>query len=180
MESGVTKRNMATLPTVDQLREVFRYDPITGLLWHLPRPNAKASWTTRYAGKVAGCVTRTSTGYVNVKYYARTIRAHQVAWALFHGEWPPEEIDHKNGNRADNRIINLRPATRNNNSHNKTSRPNAISGLRGVRPHCNKWRAIISCNGKRYHLGLFSTREAAHEAYAKAAEKYHGEFARAA
>lgn len=66
--------------------------------------------------------------------------------------------------------------------HNRRKNLNNTSGYKGVVwfPKTKKWRARIGLNGERISLGLFSTREEAHAAYRAAAERLHGEFARAA
>lgn len=88
------------------------------------------------------------------------------------------EIDHINGNKLDNRRVNLRMATRSENSINKTKQINNTSGYKGV--SWNKtlgyWHAYIKINKKRIHLGWFKTKEKAAEAYNKATVRYHGEF----
>lgn len=88
-------------------------------------------------------------------------------------------IDHKNGCKFDNRVINLRRATHSQNLANRT-RPHArnTSGLRGVSFHkaARRWIAVITHMRKRYHLGCFDTpREAASAWNAKAQELF-GEF----
>jgi hypothetical protein len=92
------------------------------------------------------------------------------------GRHPRGEIDHRNGDRADNRIANLRECSRAENARNVTSRN--PSGFKGVRRDDSRWRASITVNGKRIHLGTFDTAEKAAAAYDKAARRYHGEFAR--
>lgn len=90
-------------------------------------------------------------------------------------------IDHKNGNRLDNRKSNLRFATHAQNLMNCSGR-HGLSGYKGV--FLNKssktpsWRAMIRVNKQAIHLGQYSTKEEAAQAYNRAAVKYHGEFAR--
>lgn len=90
------------------------------------------------------------------------------------------EVDHENNNGLDNRRDNLRTATRAQNSHNSKKPRHNTSGYKGVslyKPN-NKWRAYINLNRKRIYLGYFDTPLEAYKAYCKAAEQYHGEFAR--
>lgn len=85
-------------------------------------------------------------------------------------------IDHINGDRADNRIANLRQATTAENSQNERGpRAHATSGFLGVGWHAqqSRWRARITVNGKRRHLGLFDTPEAAYAAYVEAKRALH-------
>jgi hypothetical protein len=90
-----------------------------------------------------------------------------------------EITDHIDGNPLNNRRANLRIATIAENSQNRGKARTNKSGVKGVSRHrgTGKWRAVIGVNGKQIHLGLFTTPEAAHEAYTAAAEKFHGEFA---
>jgi hypothetical protein len=96
------------------------------------------------------------------------------------GEWPSEQIDHRNTTPSDMRWDNLRRATHADNIHNQGTQKNNTSGYKGVsrRTDCNRWMAMIKSGGNRHYLGLFKTPAAAHQAYKKAAKELHGEFAR--
>ena len=104
---------------------------------------------------------------------------HRVAWFLHYGEWPCRQIDHVNGNRSDNRIANLRLATNSENVCNRGKPKNNTSGFKGVSWNSGRraWLATIRRKGSNKNLGYFATREAAADAYNRAALKYHGEFA---
>lgn len=88
-------------------------------------------------------------------------------------------VDHINGNRLDNRKSNLRICSQAENMRNTKIRSDNRSGFKGVRSHKggSKWTASISVNKKRTYLGIFDTPEAAYDAYCKAAQELHGEFA---
>lgn len=102
-----------------------------------------------------------------------------MAWLYVYGEWPDFEIDHINGDAHDNRICNLRRATHQQNMANSKVRAHNASGLKGVQRHTlsRKWRARIQVSGRTIHIGLFDTKEEAHEAYMRAARFHFGEFA---
>nr|WP_274705414.1 HNH endonuclease [Sphingomonas sp. H160509] len=104
--------------------------------------------------------------------------AHRVAWALHHGDWPSFEIDHEDGDKLNNAIDNLRPATRLQNSHNRPGR--SRTGFKGVKRAASKverYCATIMVAGCYIHLGTHDTPELAHEAYKRAARAHHGAFA---
>lgn len=163
------------LPSVERVRELLSYDPETGeLRWRVSRCKARA-------GAVAG--TLTSSGYRTICLDGQTLKAHRLAWLLAHGEDPGSlEIDHKNGDKSDNRLANLRLATRKQNGGNVGTIATNTSGFGGVYWHKqrSKWRSQIRHNGRRISLGLFVTPEEAHAAYVAAAEQLRGEFARSA
>lgn len=93
---------------------------------------------------------------------------------------PTEYVDHVNGNRLDNRRVNLRVASKLENARNCKRYKNNSSGYKGVRfaKKHQKWQARIRVEGKLLHLGLADTPEAAYEIYKEAAQLYFGEFAR--
>lgn len=119
-------------------------------------------------------------GYIRVKIDYMDIYAHHIVWALSHGEWPEKDIDHINCNRSDNRIENLRLATKKQNQGNKSKKSgkNLPKGVQLVRS--GRYQAFIQSDGKSYNLGTFDTPDEASSAYAAAAQRVFGNFARAA
>jgi hypothetical protein len=155
------------------LREYFNYDPETGLItW------AKKRAYKNPAGSRAGAIDRT-TGYIRLGLAGRLYYAHRVAWYLAHGEWPPEQIDHINGVRTDNRLTNLRLATKGQNAINRGPTCRNSSGVPGVRwdRKYSRWYARICANGVNKHLGTFATFDEAVAARKRAEAIHHGEFA---
>jgi hypothetical protein len=159
----------------NRFSEFLDYDPETGVLTWKPRMVASSrlkTWNTRYAGKVAGC--KEAAGYLAFGLFGRLWKAHRVAWAIYHSEWPKDELDHINGNRTDNRIDNLRPATRKENCQNMAVRCTNKSGFTGVRLHnWKRWQARIGYDYKRIDLGFFDSPEEAYQAYLAAKSKLH-------
>jgi len=104
--------------------------------------------------------------------------AHRIAFALHHGRWAAF-VDHVNGDRSDNRAVNLRECTKAQNLWNRGAQANNTSGHKGVHfsTQAQRWQAQLVANGKRYRLGNFLTPAAAAEAYERAAQLHHGEFA---
>lgn len=162
--------------TAERLRELLAYDPATGIFVWKRRADVPARWNSRYAGTIAGTISR---GYVRISIDDRSHQAHRLAWLWSYGRWPAGELDHKNCVGDDNRLSNLRPASRSQNIANSRSR--SAGGLKGT--YFNKkrgrWQARISVNGRDFHLGCFGAPDAAHAAYAAAAIRHFGEFARA-
>lgn len=164
---------------VDRLRKILRYDAETGVFTYLVRRGR-----VRKAGDIAGFISRRSRdnggGYRIVHFDGRDYGAHRLAWFYVHGKWPTHHIDHRNNERDDNRISNLREATRSQNCANKGAQSNNTSGLKGVSFHKGgrKWRADIKVAGETLFLGLYKRKEAACAAYDLAAYMYFGEFAR--
>ena len=171
---------MKPLPTVEELRAALDYDPDTGTLAWRVRDDVPPKWNGRYAGRVVNCAH--NEGYIVVTLHKRRHLAHRVAWAMRHGRWPEGQIDHINGQRDDNRAANLREATHAENGRNAKRPAHNTSGYKGVSWHKlhRTWRATIKVDQRAVHLGYFATREEAHAAYIAAAQRHHGEFARAA
>ncbi len=158
--------------TIERLRECLSYDSNTGVFtWLL----SGAGWVR--PGDVAGWE---SHGYRRIHIDKKYYYAHRIAWFYIHGEWPKEQIDHIDGDRCNNRIVNLRAATNSENAYNKKMTRRNTSGHKGVYFHkaAKKWTAMIRSKSGHIYLGLYKTKELAHAAYADAAMKYHGEFAR--
>lgn len=164
---------MANL-TADRLKQFLTYHPTTGVF---TRNVASGGMKV---GERVGCVE--GNGYVHICVDGTSYKAHRLAWLYTYGEWPSRVIDHKDGCPEHNWITNLRVVTIAQNKANQKVYRNNTSGHKGVsfyRPR-GKWLAKIGADGRRIHLGYFSTFEEAVEAYNLASEKYHGEFARAA
>lgn len=136
-------------------------------------------------GIVSGVLrSRIKDGYVIVTVgepgYTKEIPAHRVAWFLCRGRWPTE-VDHKNMVRDDNRLENLREASRSQNACNTVRRHQGArvkSKYKGVYYDRGRWQAKIKHAGKDMYLGVFATEDEAHVAYAEAAVRFHGEYAR--
>lgn len=159
-------KNNSTL-TAEVLRTVLHYAPDTGVFTWLVIPTSRIP-----AGAVAGSLG--STGHYIIALHNKQWKAHRLAWLYMTGSWPVNEIDHINGNRADNRFINLRDVTRKENTQNqRRAARSSKSGLLGATPYKNVWRAAIGADGVWKHLGFYSTPEEAHAAYLEAKRKLH-------
>lgn len=113
-------------------------------------------------------------GYVHIKVDSKMYLAHQLAWLYSYGVWPTGPIDHINGVRNDNRLINLRECAASQNQQNiRKARSHNELGVLGVHQQYNRFGAIITSEGKKYWLGTISTVELAHEAYLSAKRKLH-------
>lgn len=165
------------LPAQPLLRTMFDYDPDTGRLswrsvpWRLVQHNAR--WAGRTAGELH------PNGYLVVRTQGRRYLVHRLIWKLVYGD-EPEILDHINRNGADNRLANLRACTHQENMRN-TDGWSAKSLPKGVhlRPESGRFRAIICVDRKNRSLGTFDSIAEAASAYAAAARRLHGEFARA-
>lgn len=130
--------------------ELFDCNPTAGVLkWTLAGPR-------KVRGKLAGCVN--GNGYMLIQINNRKYCVHRIVWLIVHGKWPKGEIDHINGNRADNRLVNLREVTRQENCQNAALCSNNTSGVAGVHWHKRnkKWVARLRIGGKRINLGHYS------------------------
>ncbi len=149
-----------SLPSTEQIFQALSYDPETGLFTWNKRPithfasrKGMMIWNSKYPGRIAGC--NDGHGYIKIKIFNRDFLGHRLAWYFTHGEWG-DCIDHLDGNRANNKISNLRSVSRAVNQKNQKIHISNTSGHTGVtRAKCGKWKAFIRVDGKQMHLGLF-------------------------
>ena len=179
--------------TQNLLHEIFAYDPETGVLSHKKRPRwmfksgyngGEASWKTwnsRYAGREVA--SKNNHGYYRVSIGGVRYTAHRIIWMMVHGEWP-DEIDHINGSRADNRLHNLRAVNRQENLRNLARRSDNTSGYTGVSysKRDGVFIAYITIDGRAKVIGRYATADKAAEARAKAQSEagFHPNHGRAA
>jgi len=142
--------------TPGELAAAFHYNPRTGVITRT---------TGERRGRPVGF--KSPRGYLIIKFQGKAYRHHRVAWALAHGDWPVHEIDHINGVKSDNRLINLRDATPAANSQNKREAyRNSRTGSQGVTlMGYGAFLSRIFRNGKRIYIGVFDTQEEAAAAY---------------
>lgn len=161
---------------VAELRRRVRYDPLTGkLYWQADPPKNHQvgdELPTRDNGN----------GYIYATFERRGYGVHRLAWAITYGYWPRAEIDHRDTDKTNNRLVNLREATRAQNQWNAPIDRRNTSGFKGASWHKDKgrWRAFIHQNGRHISLGYHDSPEEAHAAYLRAAVALRGDFARAA
>jgi len=170
------------MPSINRVKQYFEYDPASGEISTIARPrdefSTNALWK-RHIGRVGRPVgSPNQEGYVKVCMDGDYFSAHRIAWLIMTGEWPeyPEfEIDHINGDRADNRWENLRKVSKSENQRNGGQRINNSSGVHGVhwKSSKNRWEAKIWNGPKHVYLGLFKTIQEAAIAR-KAAERVLG------
>lgn len=157
--------------TAQELRAKWNYDPSTGLF------TAKTGGHGLRAGDAIGCPH--ASGYLVTKTNGRQYSLHRLAWLYMHGEWPPGDLDHRDKDKTNNRIGNLRPCNDSQNQANRGLMATNKSGRSGVCwvERSKKWQAGIKVDGKSRHLGWFDDLEDAARAYAAAKIEAHGEFA---
>lgn len=152
------------LMCVDDLRQLISYNPETGLVtWAYRHPGTRGNriFNGKFGGKDAG--SHHNAGYTRICIRGVTYLAHRVAWAFTYNEEPPEQIDHINGDRSDNRISNLRAANYSINAKNRAKMSRNTSGFSNVSwsKAAGKWQAMFRHHGELHYVGLFETPEEA-------------------
>lgn len=164
-----------TLLTYEEAHRLWNYDPDSGVfVWRVSRG------TRVKAGCIAGGVEPTK-GYIRIETRDQWYSAHRLAWIMTYGSWPEGFIDHINGVPADNRIENLREASRHINGQNqRLPSVNNTTGFLGVSkrsasyrkgPYTAQIRDPIA--KKIIFLGFFHTAEEAHAAYVAKKRELH-------
>ena len=151
--------------SIENLKGRFKYEPETGKIFDvLGNEKFLVSHSKGYF-----------VGGIDYKVY----KAHRVAWALHYGSWPDGFIDHINGDRKDNRISNLRLATRGQNRQNSKMNENNTTGYKCVHlKSSGRFEVQVSAGGVRRYFGTYSTAEEAHSVYLREMKKLHGEYGR--
>ena len=155
-------------PSNARLKELLEYNATTGVFTHRTgRRNCKA-------GQMAGC--KHGNGYLKISIDGKQYYAHHVAWAYANGEWPSNDIDHINGDRSDNRLVNIRLALRKENCQNlRAAKSNSQTGFLGVYlvKETGKFMASLKKGRKRIRVGGFETPEKAHQCYLEMKRNFH-------
>ena len=154
---------------LEKVNKLFIYDKDTGLITR--KIDSGKRWK---AGQICG--NKTHQGYVEIKIDGVICGAHRIAWMLHYQQNPPKFIDHVNRDGTDNRIVNLRAATKSQNGANRTALSNNTYGFKGCYRVGNKWRVQCRVNCKLHNLGYFDDIEDAKAAYNKFAALHFGEF----
>lgn len=155
---------------IEELKGVWDADGEAGVLrWRIEVRNI-------HIGDIAGSIDK-QTGYRKVSYCGKKYYVHRLIYMMLVGDIPAgHEIDHRNGVRHDNRINNLRIATKSQNAQNVTKRKFTV--FRGVHfeEFSKKFKAQITINKKCINLGRFKTIEEAIAARVEAEKIHHGDF----
>ncbi len=173
-------RKKRFLPSQQYLKECFDYDPQTGaMVWkvrpvsHFVNQGACNRINSRCAGRPVGSI---HDGRRQMTVDSRCFSTARVIWKWMSNEEPPE-VDHKDGNPFNEIFDNLRAATHIQNCCNRLG-PKGRKTPKGIRFRKNGWEAAIQANGKNFYLGRFKKQEEAEAAYAEAAHRLHGDFAK--
>jgi hypothetical protein len=155
-------------PPLEELRRLLSYDPETGKFERLCRSSHA------FPGDPVGAWR--PDGYLSVSIKNRRYLAHRLAAYYMTGEWPKLEVDHINGDKADNRWSNLRLVDSKTNKENRhrTWKSKWTAKLLGVtRTPKGRWVATITHNYKVNYVGTYDTEEEAHAAYLAAKDRLH-------
>ncbi len=149
-----------------ELLAIVQYNPTTGIF------TRRVPAGGQRVGSIVG--TKLNTGYLIASLKGRKYVLHRLAWFYVYGLYPHEQLDHINGKRDDNRLVNLRVATQ---SQNCINRPSKTALQKGVYPHPNGgYTVTITNNRQTKYLGYFKSYEEACKVYTDAAAVLHGPF----
>lgn len=172
------------MPSVEFLKECFEYHEDGFLTWkkrplhHFSSSHRMNQCNSQFAGKRAGF--QHHSGYWYIRMGLKDIGVHRIVYVIFFGALEMGlEVDHRDGDRSNNRYQNLRRANHNGQAHNNKKRSDNTSGYRGVHLEkaSGKYSVNIQINGKQKKIGRFNNAVQAALVYDAAARKHHGEFA---
>lgn len=155
--------------TQKRLKAVLHYDPVTGVFKRFSGKGCKS-------GSIGTVPKGDRFAYLRIGVDRKIYGAHRLAWLYMTGSFPDRLIDHINGDKLDNRFVNLRLATNSENKQNvRKARSDSRSGLIGATWYAQgqKWRAAIQIDGKKKHLGYFNTAEEAHLVFMEHKRRHH-------
>lgn len=147
-----------------ELKELFYYNPITGVFYNYKTEGDTASPCTN--------------GYLCTRINKKTYYLHRLAFLYMTGSFPTYDVDHINGIRSDNSWENLRPSTRSQNLQNRSANLNRDLPKNVYQIPSGKYRVGIKYEGKRKHYGYFWSLEEATQVAQKAAKDLFGEYAK--
>jgi hypothetical protein len=156
--------------TQQRLKELLDYDRDTGSF------TRKTTTKGALKGAPAGCLKPNN--YVELMVDGLLYKAHRLAWLYEYGSFPQNHLDHINGNKSDNRVINLREATHSNNLKNVGVRKDNKLGVKGIHLDKGIYVAQLIIDGKQKKIGRFKCLEDAKKAYIEKARLHYGEFYR--
>lgn len=157
-------RSIMKRPSIERIRYLFSYDPGTGII-------SRKIGRIDFRGPVGKSLDVSIDGH-------KFLKSH-LAWALHYSYWPTTLIDHKDGNKDNIKLNNLREATHRQNQFNKVGHGKYPKGV-VFKADANRkkpWSARIRVHGKKIAIGSYETMEEAAEAYLRWAEVHQGEFA---
>ena len=173
IQENFIKMKYNPLPPLEELKEFLDYNPDTGIFTWIKKPSYRVK-----VGQVAG--TMNTKGYLQIAFKGIRYFAHRLAYYMYHGVDPLENlVDHKYGDGSNNEIKNLRLANNSENGSNRVNLPsNNTSGVIGVvwNKQVKKWKAQIWVNKVYKYLGYFTNKEDAIKARKEAEIKYYGDF----
>ena len=151
--------------TQEYLVTSFRYDGVGQLVWR----NTKRK---DLIGKVAGTID--GRGYIQVKIKQKHYGLHRLIF-MYHNGYLPELVDHRDQNKNNNRIFNLRDADKSINGLNRGLQSNNKSGHKGIHWHkqANRWQVQFKLRNKPHYLGLFKELNEAKKVAQKFIEENH-------
>ena len=163
--------------TQQHLKEILRYEPLTGKFYWRRTSSSRFKVGQEAAGSKGG----SGKAYICIGLEGQKYLAHRLAWLYMTGAWPQNDIDHINGEKSNNRWLNLRDVTRTVNMQNlrgptRSNRATKLLGVARIRAKGLKkicWAARIRHEGKKVHLGSFDSPEQAHQAYLVAKRQLH-------
>lgn len=154
------------------LKDYLHYNEENGVFTRTKSIKGKGGSLGRHPGYMR------QDGYIRIMIMRKLYYAHRLAWLYVYGVFPDKEIDHINGIKNDNRLSNLRMASKSQNQYNRGKAKTNTSGFKGVIWAKKRaiWIAQIKINGKSKYIGSFNSPEEAHTAYCFVANAEHGKF----